>query len=178
MSTQQRLGREALALCAALLSAACLNACGSERAMDEDAHQAPVMLETTTQPSEVSRWLGDVRAAHVAAKSASAAGDLQRQVVALDALVATARQVPPSVLALDEADGLRRDSLAVAAGLATRLKRFDQAQALVREGLQLPGHDGFRVQLLIVSAELYRAIGDAALEADALAEARAALGTH
>jgi hypothetical protein len=102
-------------------------------------------------------WLGKLHAAHAAADAASS---VEAQASALDALSALASEAAPESVAAADAAAMRRDLYGRAARLALRLGRFEDAEALIQRGLDLEGRDPFHTQLLLLSVETRRALGD------------------
>jgi hypothetical protein len=113
-------------------------------------------------------WLGKLHAAHAAADAATSA---EAQASALDVLSALGSEAAPEGVAAADAAAMRRDLYGRAARLALRLGRFEDAEALIQRGLGLDGRDPFHTQLLVLSVETRRALGDepAAREAERIA---------
>lgn len=118
-------------------------------------------------------WLAHVREAHAAADAADTPPLRQQALAALRMLASGAA---PQALPPAETDSVRRDLYAHAAQLALELRYFQLAEELASEGLSLEGSDPFRIQLLIVAAQAYHALGHAQAEAKALQLAREELG--
>lgn len=119
-------------------------------------------------------WLDNVRGVHEAADSATTA---EARAIALDGLRMLAdRAVPDGVPAADAAS-MRRDLYGRAARLALLLERFTDAEALIERGLDIEdtGRDPFHTQLLLLSVETQRALGNEAAAREAERRARAEL---
>jgi hypothetical protein len=114
-------------------------------------------------------WLGKLRAAHATADTASGA---EAQSRALDELSALAGQAAPVGVAAADAAAMRRDLYGRAARLALALERFTDADALLARGLALEGRDPFRTQLLLLTVEAQRALGNEAAAREAERRAR------
>lgn len=130
--------------------------------------QAPREEPSQLTPPPATEWLSKLRAAHSAADTASST---EARTSALEVLRALADEAAPSAVSSGDAAAMRRDLYGRAARLALALDRPVDAKGLIEAGLLLDGRDPFRSQLLVLSVETQRALGDeaAALEAERLA---------
>jgi hypothetical protein len=79
---------------------------------------------------------------------------------AFEALRTFAAKTPPSSVTSSDAASTRRDLYGRAARFALNLAKPQDAQRLIEQGLQLGGRNAYRVQLLLLSVETHRALGN------------------
>lgn len=156
-----------------LIAAGCAQAPHEPEEEQAVRHSVSDQAQAPAPENAASAWLADVRAAHGVADGAR---ERAEKAAALATLRTAIAQPIPLAVAQDDATRVRRDLYTHAAQLALDLELAADADALIRDGLALPGSDPFRAQLLLLAVEVRRAQHDTDGEAKALQAARTELG--